>query len=55
LGSPPAGGTNLANAWDVAVDQMAAAQAAGDRAGATRWEAEANRLYIQITGRQADR
>ena len=49
-----AGGTNLAAAWDVAVAQMAAARRAGDQAGAARWEAEANRLYVQITGRQSD-
>ncbi len=49
------GGTNLAAAWDVAVAQMAAARRAGDRAGAARWEAEANRLYVQITGLQPDR
>ena len=49
---PRGGGTNLATAWDVAVAQMAAARRAGDRAGAARWEAEANRLYVQITGRQ---
>ena len=48
------GGTNLAAAWDVAVAQMAAARRAGDRAGAARWEAEANRLYVQITGQQPD-
>ena len=53
-GSPKAGGSNLAAAWDVAIDQLAAARAAGDRAGAARWEAEANRLYLQITGRHAD-
>ena len=46
--------TNLATAWDVAVAQLAAARRAGDRAGAARWEAEANRLYVQITGRQPD-
>ena len=51
---PRAGGTNLATAWDVAVAQMAAARRAGDRAAAARWEAEANRLYVQITGRQPD-
>ena len=49
-----AGGTNLAAAWDVAVAQMALARRTGDRAGAARWEAEANRLYVQITGRQPD-
>ncbi len=49
---PRVSGTNLATAWDVAVAQMAAARRAGDRAGAARWEAEANRLYVQITGRQ---
>ena len=47
-----AGGTNLATAWDVAVAQMAAARRAGDQAGAARWEVEANRLYVQITGRR---
>ena len=46
------GGTDLATAWDVAVAQMAAARRAGDGAVAARWEAEANRLYVQITGRQ---
>ena len=46
------GGTNLAAAWDVAVTQMAAARRAGDRAAAARWEAQANALYVQITGRQ---
>jgi hypothetical protein len=51
---PRAGRTNLAAAWEVAVDQMAAARTAGDRAGAARWEAEANRLYVQITGQQPD-
>ncbi len=45
------GATNLAAAWDVAVAQMAAARRAGDRAAA-RWEATANTLYVQITGRQ---
>ena len=49
-----AGESNLATAWDVAVSQMAAAQRAGDRAGAARWEAEANDLYVRITGRQPD-
>ena len=49
-----AGATNLATAWDVAVAQMLAAQRAGDRAGAARWEATADALYIQITGRQPD-
>ena len=44
--------TNLATAWDVAVAQMAAARRAGDLAGAARWEAKANRLYVQITGRR---
>lgn len=52
--NPRAGRTNLAPAWEVAVAQMGAAQRAGDRAGAARWEAEANRLYIQITGHQPD-
>jgi hypothetical protein len=52
--STRAGGTNLATAWDVAVAQMAAARRAGDRAGAARWEAEANTLYVQITGLQPD-
>jgi hypothetical protein len=53
--SSQGGGTNLAAAWDVAVAQMAAARRAGDRADAARWEAEANRLYVQITGHQPDR
>jgi hypothetical protein len=44
--------TNLAAAWDVAVGQMAAARRAGDLTGAARWEAKANRLYVQITGRR---
>jgi hypothetical protein len=44
------GKTNLATAWDVAVAQMAAAEQAGDRAGAARWEAEADALFAQITG-----
>jgi hypothetical protein len=48
------GGTNLAAAWDVAVAQMAAARRAGDRAGAARWEAKANTLYVQITGQEPD-
>jgi hypothetical protein len=47
-------GTNLAAAWDVAVAQMAAARRAGDRASAARWEAEANTLYVQITGEQPE-
>jgi hypothetical protein len=47
-----AGKTNLATAWDVAVAQMAVAEQAGDRAGAARWEAEADALFAQITGRQ---
>ena len=46
---------HLAAAWDVAVAQMAAARRAGDRADAARWEAEADRLYVQITGHQPDR
>jgi hypothetical protein len=46
--------TNLAPAWEVAVAQMAAARRAGDRTEAARWEAEANRLYVRITGRQPD-
>ena len=50
--SSRAGGTNLAAAWDVAVAQMAAARRAGHRAEAARWEAEANRLYVQITGQR---
>jgi hypothetical protein len=49
---PLAGGNNLARAWEVAVDQMGAARRTGDRAGAARWEAEADRLYVRITGSQ---
>jgi len=49
-----AGESHLAAAWDVAVSEMAAAQRAGDRAGAARWEAEANDLYVRITGRQPE-
>ncbi|MDQ1517455.1 MAG: hypothetical protein QOE80_3285 [Actinomycetota bacterium] len=49
-----AGETNLAVAWDVAVAEMEAARRAGDRADAARWEADANALYVQITGRQPD-
>jgi hypothetical protein len=41
-------------AWDVAVAQMAAARRRGDRAGAARWEADADTLYVRITGRQPD-
>ncbi len=48
------GGANLVAAWDVAVAQMAAARRAGDRANAARWEAEANKLYVQITGHHPD-
>lgn len=44
--------TNLAAAWDVAVAQMTSARRAGDLTGAARWEAKANRLYVQITGRR---
>ena len=44
--------TNLAAAWDVAVAQVASARRAGDLAGAARWEAKANRLYVEITGRR---
>ncbi|MDQ1488322.1 MAG: hypothetical protein QOD57_530 [Actinomycetota bacterium] len=51
---PRAGETNLALAWDVAVAQMAAARRRGDRAGAARWEADADTLYVRITGRQPD-
>ena len=43
--------TNLAAAWDVAVAQTAAARRAGDLTGAARWEAKANRIFVQITGR----
>ena len=50
--NPRADQTNLATAWDVAVAQMAAARRAGDLTGAARWEAKANRLYVQITGRR---
>jgi hypothetical protein len=53
-GRPRPGETNLALAWDVAVAQMTAARRTGDRAGAARWEAEANTLYLRITGRQPD-
>lgn len=49
---PPGGRANLVAAWDVAVDQMVAARTAGDRAGAARWEAVADALYVQITGEQ---
>lgn len=49
---PRVGEKNLALAWDVAVAQMAAARQTGDRAGAARWEADANTLYVKITGRQ---
>ena len=52
--NPRADETNLAVAWDVAVAQMEAAQRAGDRAAAARWEAMANALYVQITGRPPD-
>lgn len=45
---------DLATAWDVAVDQMAAARRAGDPAGAARWEARANTLFVQITGRHPE-
>src|SRR5205814_6554679 len=48
------GETNLAAAWDVAVAQMAAARRAGDAAAAAGWEAKANSLYVQITGRPPD-
>jgi hypothetical protein len=51
-GHPRAGETNLAMAWEVAVAQMAAAQRTGDLADAERWEAEADILYVRITGRQ---
>lgn len=50
--NPRADQTNLATAWDVAVAQMTAAKRAGDPTGAARWEAKANRLYVQITGRR---
>ena len=53
-GGPRSGETNLAAAWDVAVGQMVAAQRTGDLADAERWEAEANTLYVRITGRQPD-
>lgn len=53
-GGPRPGETNLAAAWDVAIAQMLAARRSGDRAGAARWEADANRLYVRITGRQPD-
>ena len=53
-GRPRAGETNLATAWDVAVAQMTAAQRTGDLADADRWAAEANTLYVRITGRQPD-
>ena len=43
--------TNLAAAWDVAVAQTTAARRAGDLTGAARWEAKANRIFVQITGR----
>ena len=49
-----AGKTNLAAAWDVAVAQMAAAEQAGDLADAARWVAEADALFVQITGHQSD-
>jgi hypothetical protein len=49
-----AGETNLAMAWDVAVAQMVAARRAGDRVDAARWEADADTLYVQITGRRPD-
>lgn len=55
-GSPNSRGgqANLAVAWEVAVAQMVAAGRAGDRASAARWEAKANRLYVQATGRPAE-
>jgi hypothetical protein len=53
-GRPRAGEINLASAWDVAVAQMTAARRNGDQAGAARWEAYANTLYVRITGRQPD-
>ena len=49
-----AGKANLAAAWDVAVAQMAGAEQAGDLADAARWEAEADALFVQITGQQPD-
>jgi hypothetical protein len=53
-GHPRAGETNLAVAWDVAVAQAATAHRTGDEADATRWEAEADTLYVRITGHQPD-
>jgi hypothetical protein len=53
-GHPQAGETNLAAAWEVAIAQMAAARRTGDRADAARWEADANTLYVRITGQQPD-
>ena len=50
--NPRADEADLAAAWDVAMAQMAAAQQAGDQAGAVRWEDKARTLYVQITGQQ---
>ena len=50
--NPRGNQTNLVAAWDVAVAQMVSAKRAGDLTAAARWEAKADRLYVQITGRR---